>query len=146
MRLFNLLDLFANRKLHYRTTFQNLPISIENRKGSIRRGKDWKVKMTHPYGYIRLSQGVDGDHVDCFIGPNKNAKIAYVIHTQNPATNDYDEDKVMLGFDSPEAAKQAFLENYSSPKFYSSMDSVPMKDLRKKLVESRRNPRKLQHG
>src|SRR5712675_2337109 len=102
MNLRTTLDLLANRKLHDRIKVRGLSISIENRKGSIRKGVDkngkaWKVKMTWPYGYIRNSMGVDGDHVDCFIGPNENAKQVYIIHRQDPDTKKYDEDKCLLG-------------------------------------------------
>src|SRR6267142_1782052 len=102
MNLQTTLDLLANRKLHDRIKFRGLSISIENRKGSIRKGVDkngkaWKVKMTHAYGYIRMTEGVDGDHVDCFIGPNENAKNVYIIHRQDPGMKVYDEDKCMVG-------------------------------------------------
>lgn len=146
MRLANsisLYELVANRKLHKRYKFQGLLISIENRKGSIRRGKTWKTKMTYDYGYIRKSMGVDGDHVDCFIGPNANATTAFVIHTQNPRTKKYDEDKVMLGFDSAEEAKSAFLENYDKKEFFQSMDSIPMDAFKRKVLDTKEQPAKI---
>lgn len=79
-----------SRKLHYRTTFAGLPISIENRRGSYRHWYD-KATETHgktfmklPYGYIRLTEGADGDHVDCFLGPDQEAPKAYVVHQLRP--------------------------------------------------------------
>ena len=47
-------------------------ISIENPKGSYRRGKDrngkeWKTLMHHDYGYFRKTVGKDGDAVDVFL-------------------------------------------------------------------------------
>lgn len=146
MRLANSISLYevlANRKLHRRYKFQGLSISIENRKGSIRRGKTWQTKMTYDYGYIRKSMGVDGDHVDCFIGPNPNATTAFVIHTQNPRTKKYDEDKVMLGFDSAEQAKKAFLENYDRKDFFQSMDSISMDDFKRKVLDTKDRPKKI---
>lgn len=61
---------WSGHKLSYRTKYQGMDISIENRKGSIRRGTasdgtKWETKMTWPYGYIRGTEGTDGDHVDC---------------------------------------------------------------------------------
>lgn len=59
-------------KLDYRTTFQGLPVSIENRKGSIRRGDGWQTKMFYPYGYITCGTSKDtpdGDCLDVYIGP-----------------------------------------------------------------------------
>ena len=29
--------------------------------------------MNYDYGYIRGTVGTDGDHTDCYIGPDKNA-------------------------------------------------------------------------
>ena len=42
-------------------------ITVENPKGSYRRGKDnngkeWKVKMQNHYGYFTKTKGKDGDH------------------------------------------------------------------------------------
>jgi hypothetical protein len=121
-------------KLQGRREFQGLPISIENRKGSIREGEDadgseWRTKMTHPYGYIRTTEGVDGDQVDCFMGPNKDAENAFIIECMNPETGKYDEDKVMLGFDGSELAKQAFLENYDDARFMGPIHEVSMDGL-----------------
>lgn len=143
-----LTNILANYKLEGRTTFQGLSISIENDKGSTRQGVDkngkpWKVTMTYPYGYIRMSKGVDGDHVDCFLGPNQSASMAYVIHALVPDTGKYDEDKCMLGFDSAQAAKKAFLDNYTSAKFFGSMDSIPMDKFKQKVLATKTTPKKI---
>ena len=132
--------------IDYKTTFQGMDITIENRKGSIRRwkdrnGKTGEIKMTHAYGYIRGTQGVDGDHVDCFLGPNPDATHAYVIHAMAvPDFKRYDEDKVMLGFDSAEDAKRAFLENYTDPRFFGSMHTLPMDEFKKKALATKDKP------
>lgn len=47
-------------------------VTIENPKGSERSGTDangkkWSVKMNNTYGYIRGTEGVDGDHIDVFL-------------------------------------------------------------------------------
>jgi len=134
---------YSGHKLYYRTTFQGLPISIENRKGSVRRGVDpdghkWETKMKYPYGYIRLTEGVDGDHVDCYLGPNKDSRKVYVIHQKNPDTGEYDEDKVMLGFNSAKEAKEAFLAHYDKPGFYGGMDSFDIEEFKKLLKIKKR--------
>ena len=134
------------KALHYRTTFQGLQISIENRKGSVRSGTSpdgtaWSVTMTHPYGYIRMTEGMDSDHVDCFIGPNPDAKKAYVIRAMKAGTFDeYDEDKVMLGFDGVQEAHAAFMENYSDPRFYGGMRVLPMAEFKEKVLATKDDP------
>lgn len=142
-------NLQANYKLEGRTVFQGLPISIENDKGSTREGVDartgkaWKTVMKYPYGYIRKTEGVDGDHVDCFIGPNENAKMAYVVHQLDPHTKKFDEDKVMLGFNSADEAKQAYLMHYDSPDFFGSMSVIPMDKFKEKVLDTRNHPKKI---
>ena len=145
-------ELDAARKLEGRTEFRGLDISIETDKGSVRKGigkdgKPWAVKMTVPYGYFRMTQGVDGDHVDCFVGPNEDAENVYVVHTNDPTTGDYDEDKALVGFDSADAAKKAFLENYSSPKFFGSMDTLPFEKFKEKVLQTKDDPQRITaHG
>jgi|ERR1019366_8558275 hypothetical protein len=143
MNLATTIVIYAQRELHYRTVFQGLPISIENRKGSVREGKDsaqgkWHVKMTHPYGYIRGTTGMDGQATDVFLGPDELAKFAYVVTTKkSPDFKDIDEQKVMLGFPSATAAKQAFLKNYSDSRFFGKMQALPMETFKKKVVSER---------
>ena len=140
--------LLENRKLHYRTTFQDLPVSVENKKGSIRRGVDpdgeeWKTKMKVPYGYIPGTKGADGDAVDCFVGPYEDAAYAYVVHSNNLETGEFDEDKVMLGFRDAESAKRVFIQHYDDPKFFGGMDEIPMWKFRDMVWMKKHTEKKL---
>lgn len=149
MNLASTIDLYANRKLHYRTAFQGLPISIENRKGSIRRGTDkhwgdWATKMRVPYGYIRGTTGMDGDGVDVFIGNNPSAKFAYVVHlAKQPDFKSFDEDKVLLGFNSASEAKACFMQHYDDSRFFGGMDAIPMEEFKEKVLQTKGQPQKL---
>jgi hypothetical protein len=129
-----------SRKLDGRRQFQGFEISIENRAGSVRKWHDkatdtkGETKMLYPYGYIRLTEGTDGDHVDCFIGPNEKAERVYVIHQMAaPSFKEHDEDKTMLGFDSPEDAKTAYLIHYDRPEFFGSMTAMSVEEFRDKV-------------
>ncbi len=133
------------RKKHL--TFQGLDISIENPKGSVRSGTDrdghpWRTEMRYDYGYIRGSKGVDGDHVDCYVGPNQEATHAYIVH-QRKADNwqAFDEDKVMLGFDSEADAKQAYLLHYDDPRFLGPITAMPMEAFKAKVLATKDRPR-----
>ncbi len=114
-------------KLQGHTRFAGLPISIENKKGSTRSGVDafgkpWSVKMPFDYGYIGRTKGPDGDAYDCFVGPNANAKFAYVVHQCKQTDRDnWDEDKVMLGFDSADAAIRGYRSAYNNVDLFHSM-------------------------
>jgi hypothetical protein len=97
---------------------QGFDITIENPKGAIRRGVDdngkaWSTEMKNHYGYFKNTEGKDGDHIDVFIGDNPNSKRIFVVDQVNPKTKEFDESKVMLGFDTEDEAKKAYLSNYS---------------------------------
>ena len=90
-------------------------ITIENPKGSYRRGvdsngKEWKTKMCNDYGYFLNSMGYDGDHVDVFLGNDFESEKIFVVDQK--VKGKFDESKVMLGFNSKEEAKKAYLSNY----------------------------------
>lgn len=94
-----------------------LDISIENPKGSIRRGTDaqgreWQTEMKHSYGYIRRTESVDGDHIDIFLSDTPKRGKVFVVDQVNPETGEFDEHKVMYGFASEEEARAAYLANY----------------------------------
>lgn len=94
-------------------------VTIENPKGSERSGTDangkkWSVKMNNTYGYIRGTEGVDGDHIDVFLAEDMDkwdGKYVFVVDQYNP-DGAFDEHKVMLGFNSMEEARSAYLANY----------------------------------
>lgn len=107
------------RKGHLR--WNGLDLSIENARGSERRGTDpngteWSVTMPAHYGYFRKSEGADGDHVDFYMGDNPDSAHAYVIDQVDAETGAYDEAKVMLGFDTPAAARATHEAAFSDGK------------------------------
>ena len=94
-----------------------LDITIENPRGSIRKGTDadgheWQTEMHNDYGYIRGTKAVDDDHIDVFLSDNPTQGKVYVIDQVNPKTGEFDESKVMYGFDSEQDAREAYLSNY----------------------------------
>lgn len=91
-------------------------VTIEQPAGSVRSGKDangkeWSVTMNNTYGYIRGTEGVDGDHIDVFLGPDMSSDMVYVVDQVN-TDGSFDEHKVMMGFPSLEDARSAYLSNY----------------------------------
>ena len=105
-------------------SIQGLDISIENPAGTKRR-PEWPT-LKHAYGYIRGTEGKDGDHVDVFIGPHPDNERVYVVNQHTPDGKRFDEHKVMLGFDSEQAARKAYLDNYT-PGWKGLSSIVPMK-------------------
>lgn len=96
-------------------------VTIENPKGSKRSGRDtdgkqWETTMTHTYGYIRGTKGVDGDHIDVYLSSDIdgwNGRKAFVVDQYNP-DGSFDEHKVMLGFNDKDEAFEAYLSNYET--------------------------------
>jgi len=106
---------YKTGKMRYR----GMIISIENPKGSVRRGTsadgvDWSQKMQNTYGRILGTLGADGDHLDIFFNDESPvSERVFIVNQVDPQTGAFDEEKVMLGFDSAAAAKAAYLANYS---------------------------------
>lgn len=103
------------KKGHVR--IDGMDITIENPKGSTRsgvdaNGKQWSVTMNNIYGYIRGTRGVDGDHIDIFLSDNPESGNVYVVDQIRQDTGEFDESKVLYGFNSMEEARQAYLSNY----------------------------------
>ena len=102
------------RKGHLK--FDGYDISIENPKGSVRRGTDadgneWEQEMQNTYGYIRGTEGVDGDHIDVFLSDDPTSGDVFVVDQVNK-DGSFDEHKVMYGFPDIESARKAYLSNY----------------------------------
>jgi hypothetical protein len=128
-------------KLEGHMSFQGLRIAVENKKGSTRSGHDkdgkpWHTLMKAPYGYIVGSKGADDEGVDCYVGPNKNAASAFVVH-QNKDDGSYDEDKVMLGCRSLDEARRLYLAHYNTDRFLGPIKEVPMERLKALLSEKK---------
>lgn len=95
-----------------------LDISIENAKGSTRRGtapdgKEWSVEMPAHYGYFRRTEGADGDHVDVYIGEDPDSDRAFIVDQFDPKTGKLDEHKTVLGVRSAEEALAIYDAGFS---------------------------------
>lgn len=100
------------------TVWNGLDISIENAKGSERRGKDkdgeeWSVTMPAHYGYIKRTEGADGDHVDVYMGDMPDSDAVLIVNQIDPETGAFDEHKVILGTGSESAARHIYEQGFS---------------------------------
>ena len=115
-------------------------IALENPKGSTRSGKDangkeWSITMKHDYGYIRGTKGTDGNHIDVYLSDNPTAGNVYVVDQVNQRTGDFDEHKVMYGFNSMEEAVQAYRDQYEDGWKVGTVTEVSREEF-KKWVDS----------
>ncbi|MBF1502343.1 hypothetical protein [Prevotella pallens] len=120
-----------------------LNVTIEQPKGSIRRGTDangkqWESEMHNTYGYIRGTESVDGDHIDIFLSDNPAEGNVFVVDQVNK-DGSFDEHKVMYGFSDMESAKRAYLSNYEEGwQGLGSITEVKKEDFKKWIDSSKR--------
>ena len=120
-----------------------LDITIEQPKGSIRRGTDangkqWESEMHNTYGYIRGTESVDGDHIDIFLSDNPTEGKVFVVDQINK-DGSFDEHKVMYGFSDMESARQAYLSNYEEGwQGLGNITEVSKEDFKKWIDSSKR--------
>lgn len=100
-------------------SLQGLDISIENPRGSERsgvdaNGKKWTHTMSDHYGYVKRTEGADGDQVDVYVGRNEASDRVFVVDQMRQDTGAFDEHKVMLGFDSQADAVAAYKSNFDN--------------------------------
>ncbi|TPG60140.1 hypothetical protein EAH77_16355 [Ewingella americana] len=120
--------------------FAGFIINLEFPKGSMRRGVDrqgvaWSREMKCAYGEFASTLSVDGDPLDVYLGTNYACKEVYVMHmAQKNNWDNYDEDKVMLGFSSLQEAIDTFLECYSNePRFLLAWSTYSLKEFGRQL-------------
>lgn len=95
-----------------------LDISIENAKGSTRRGTGpdgtaWEVRMPAAYGYVKRTLGRDGDQVDVYVGDDPASDKVFVVDQVDTKTGKFDEHKALIGFPSRQAALDTYEAAFS---------------------------------
>lgn len=101
--------------------YRGLDITIETPRGAERTGvtKDgepWSVEMPDHYGYIKRTEGADGDQVDVYLGPKPDSDRVFVVDQKDADTGAFDEHKAMLGYETPGAALDAYEKAFSDGK------------------------------
>jgi len=124
--------LLKSRPIKYSMEFQGFPISVEFERGDIRKHKDGQTKMLYPYGYIEFTKGQDGEPLDAYVGPDSMAEYVYEIKQLKADTGKFDEMKYMLGFDSPEEAKRAYISHYN-PNFFGGIKAISLEDFKQQI-------------
>ena len=123
-------------------------VTIEQPKGSVRSGVDangnkWETTMQNTYGYIRGTEGVDGDHIDVFLSNDIdgwNGRRVFVVDQYNE-DGSFDEHKVMLGFNETDDAEAAYFANYDNDwakKHKTVVTGVNLEDFEKWIDSSHR--------
>lgn len=95
-----------------------LDITIENARGTARfgmtpSGEPWTVTLPDHYGYIKKTEGADGDQVDAYIGPKPESERVFIVDQKDAETGKFDEHKAMLGYETPGEALDAYETAFS---------------------------------
>lgn len=123
-----LIDSGGYRKGHLK--LDGLDVTIENPKGSVRRGTDpngdeWAVDIKADYGYVKGTEGYDKDHLDVIIVPGtKHLKTIYVVN-QKTGKGGFDEHKCVLGAADAKEAERVYKGNYEDG-WDGILDIVPL--------------------
>ncbi|MCR6496240.1 hypothetical protein LJB71_08425 [Thermomonas sp. S9] len=105
-----------------RTRINGLDISIEHPAG-VKRKAEHSRALAHAYGYIRRTEGADGEKFDVFLGHRAHdATLPVFVVDQNRADGSFDESKALMGFASNSEARAAYLANY--PKGWGGLGAI----------------------
>lgn len=127
------------RKGH--VSIAGLRIAIETPKGAKRRGigangKPWSVTMPAHYGYVKGTEGADGDHVDVYLGPRAHEVDKHPVHIVDQVDAEsgrFDEHKCMLGFPTRAQALRTYDRGFSDgkgPKRRGAVTAMRFEDFR----------------
>ena len=110
----------------------NLPIVIECSKGQPRweNGPNWPAD----YGFIASHIGTDGDELDCFIGEDHTANKVFIFN-HNDENGDFEELKVMLGYNDLDNAIEHYKTGYDRSPGEIIME-IPLKDFNSWLAHA----------
>lgn len=114
----------ANDPVKEKLTLHGIPLALEWRKDEVRKyfnhdplkkkstgTIDYNKKMKADYGYVRGIMDADGEELDVYLGPNRESLKVFVLEKLRNTDNSFDENKIMLGYDSMAEAKKSYLQH-----------------------------------
>lgn len=121
----------AGKKVVEEKDYKGLPVAVEVKKNSFRFRKFYKTLMHCDYGYIKGTQGEDGEEIDVYM-INKDSDKVYRIKQLKKGTGQFDEYKYILGARSEDEAKGMYLRHMPEL-FFGGIKEIPF-DAFKQLV------------
>jgi Inorganic Pyrophosphatase len=135
---------------------QGLDVTIENPQGSERSGTDtngkpWSSTMPAHYGYVKGTQGADGEHVDVYVGNKPASKKVWVIDQKSAETGNFDEHKSFVGYESKEDVIKdydaAFSDGKGAVRRGDAVHEMTMSEFKKWLKKPQKKPiAKIENG
>ena len=122
------------------TNWNGINLVIEWPKGSTRvgtrpDGTTYSNEMLCDYGYVPKIDAEDGEKLDVYLGPDKDAEFAYLLEQLND-NGELDETKLLLGFSSLEEARDMYLAHYDEgwEDHIGGIEEVPMSKIKIGLI------------
>lgn len=120
-----------------------MDIAVETPKGATRRGigpdgEPWENESPAHYGYLKRTEGADGEHVDTYVGPHPESDRAFVVDQIDPETGKFDEHKAILGARTIEEARDIYDRGFSDesgPARRAAIAEMPVSEFRRWLKE-----------
>lgn len=111
--------------------FHGLAITIEWRKGDRKPDKmdpDWSYQLNADYGFFDGTTSPEEEEMDVYVGDNKESQRVFMASLLN-YDGEFQEFKVLLGFDTRKDAERFFCDQYSESKCGPFME-MTMADLK----------------
>jgi hypothetical protein len=130
----------ARRNVVKRLNFQDLDLRIEFPTGSKRPYRDdagnERFKTMHAdYGEVAGTEGLDGDPVDVYVGPDKSApKVFVVTQMKKGDWSKVDEEKCILGVHTKAQARELYLAHYNDQRFCGAIKEMSMDEFKQRLA------------
>jgi hypothetical protein len=126
-------------------TFDGLKVAVENPVGSTRSGTapdgtKWSVDMKAHYGFVRRTEGADGDQVDVYLPENARPGSPVFVFDQYKDDGSFDEHKVVLGVADQAAAERIYDQHFSDgsgPRRRKAMKAMTMEEFKSWLKTDR---------
>ena len=117
----------AGKRVIREVNYQGLPIAIEVEKGSFRFRKFYKTLMHCHYGYIKGTEGQDGEEIDVYFTEKPSDKVYQI--KQLKKNGEFDEYKYILGVDSKDEAKKVYTDHMPQS-FFGGAGEIPFKQFK----------------
>ena len=109
--------------IHKVIPWNGLKFGVEYRPGDIRfKGSKHERKLKSGYGHIRGYKGNDKEALDCYLAPgffdgSPITKNMFLVEQLKADTGEFDEEKILIGYDSLDHAKECYLTEMSPDHF-----------------------------
>lgn len=121
----------ANDPIQTEVIVGGVSVAIEWPEGTIRSyegsEEDYETEMLASYGYIRNTEGEDGEEVDAYVGKKLGSEHAYKITQLDHDTGEMDEYKFMLGFNDIKDAEKMY-KKHMPDKMFGEIIEVPWEE------------------